>query len=431
MIMLKQARLIEPSTKIDAIKDILIAERKIIKIDDDLSFDAPYIARAKGEKLQIIDCTNKVVAPGLIDIHVNFPFPKFSYREDLYSIAKAGLRGGYTHLVGMACGGNIVDNEAGILYILKEGSKVGINIKTMAAISKNLEGKELVDMKLLKDCGAISFSDEYNSIDNYELCKEAMKKAKKLNMILSLHEENKKFIVDEGINAGEISKRLGLTGSYKKAEFLRIERDCKLAKEQGCGICIQHISTKESVDIIRKYQTEGVKIFASVNPIHFSLSQEDVLKYNSLAKIIPPLRDKNDINAIIEGIKASTINILTSEHTPCSKKEKNSSFKDSLSGMIGLETSLSLGIMNLVDPGYITLMDLMALMSYNPAKIYNIDAGIIKEDKIANLIVFDPCQKWKYKTSYSKSSNSPFLGQMMKGKILLTISNGLIEYSDL
>ncbi len=428
MIMLKQGRLIDPATRTDDIRDVLIAERKIIKIGEDLSFEAPLIARAKGEKLEVIDCRNLVIAPGFVDTHVHLRDPGFTHKEDIKTAAKAGAAGGFVCLVAMANTNPPVDDEETLLYVIREGKKACINIRSCACITKGMGGKEIVDMKLLRDSGAVGFTDDGLPLCDEDVCKEAMRKARSLKIPLSFHEEAKEFVTEAGVNAGEVAKKLGLTGADAKAEQIMVERDCRLAKETGALICIQHISAKESVEAVRKAKSQGVRVFAEATPHHFSLTQEAVLKHGTLAKMNPPLREEADRQAIIEGIKDGTIEVIATDHAPHSKDEKDREFTKAPSGIIGLETSLSLGIMNLVDAGHINLSKLISLMSYQPAKFYNLDLGYIKEDKVANITVFDPEKKWVYKRSYSKSSNSPFLGSELKGKVLLTICNGTLQY---
>ncbi len=428
MIMLKQARLLDPATRTDAVRDILISERKVIKIGEDLAFEAPFIARAKGERLEIIDCSGKIAAPGLVDTHVHYREPGFTYKEDIQSVARAGAAGGFTTLVGMANTKPAVDDEDTTLYVIRQGKSACINIKTCACITKEMHGKEVVDMKALRDSGAVGFTDDGLPLRDENICREAMRRARVLKMPLSFHEEAPEFVKEPGVNAGEVAEKLGLSGAEAKAEWIMVERDCKLAKETGANICIQHISAKESVDIVRKAKRQGVRVFAEATPHHFSLTQEAVLQHGTLAKMNPPLREEADRRAIIEGLKDGTIEVIATDHAPHAKEEKDREFGKAPSGIIGLETALSLGIMYLVDAGHISLLKLMALMSYQPARMYNLDAGIIKEDKTADIVIFDPEAKWIYDKTCSKSCNTPFMGQEMKGKVLLTICSGLIVY---
>ena len=263
-----------------------------------------------------------------------------------------------------------------------------------------MAGKELVDMKSLKDAGAIGYINEGECIEE-EIIKEAMRKARILKLPLALLEE-----------------------------YTMVERDCKFAKDTGATVIIQNISTKESVESIKKAKKLGARVLAQVSPQYFSLTQEAVVEYNTLAKVEPPLRTNIDKEAIIDGLKDNTIEIIASDHSPHSLEEKNLDFVNAQSGMIGLETLLSLGIMNLVDNGHLTMMRLLGKMSYDPAKIYALEAGTLKDDAPADIVVFDPNEEWLYDESYSKSVNSPWFGKKLKGKVKMTIHGGSIIYKD-
>lgn len=428
MIYLQNARLVDPATRTDGIRDILIADGKIVKIGEELYWDAPLIARAKGEKLYTIDCTGLAVAPGLVDVHVHLREPGFTYKEDIESAAAAAAAGGYTAIIGMANTNPVIDCEKTILYVLKKGRSCPIRVMTCATITKGMEGKELVDMKYLKECGAVGYTDDGRPLLDPEMAKEAMRKARNLKMVLSFHEEDPKYIKDNGINHGEVAKRLGLRGSESKAEYTMIERDCRFAKETGATVNIQHISTKEGVEFVRKAKKSGARVYAEATPHHFSLTEEAVLKYGTNAKMNPPLRTEKDRLAIIEGLKDGTIEIIATDHAPHSKEEKAREYKDAPSGIIGLETALSLGIMNLVEPGHLTLLQLISKMSYEPSRLYNLDIGMLKEDAPADIVIFDPKAEWNYTSSRSKSENTPWLGQRLQGKVLLTICSGRIVY---
>ena len=230
--------------------------------------------------------------------------------------------------------------------------------------------------------------------------------------------------------AKEVAKKMGLTGADRLAESSMVERDCKLAKDTGAAIVIQHISAKESVEFVRKAKKSGARVYAEATPHHFSLTEEAVLQYKTLAKMNPPLREEADRLAIIEGLQDGTIDVIATDHAPHSKEEKDREFVKAPSGIIGLETALSLGIMNLVQPGYLSLSQLVARMSTEPAKIYDLDAGTLKEDAPADIVLFDPKKEWTYDRSYSKSSNSPWLHQKLRGKVVMTICGGRIVYRE-
>ena len=414
MIMLKNVRLLDPQTRTDDIRDILISEGRVRKIDRDLYLDATLMARANGERLKVYDCTGLCAAPGFVDVHVHLREPGFEYKEDIESGARAAARGGFT-----------------TIEVLKKGRKTPINVKTCACITKGMKGEELADMKELREAGAVGFTDDGRPMLDKNLTREAMRCARSIKMPLSFHEEDPKYIKENGINHGYPSDEMHIYGSDRMAEISMVERDCKLARETGATISIQHISAKESVELERKAKKMGLRVFAEATPHHFSLIDKDVIKYGTLAKMNPPLREEADRMAIIEGLKDGTIDIIATDHAPHSKEEKDRDFVDAPSGIIGLETSFSLGIMNLVKPGYLSLMELINKMSYQPARLYNMDRGVLREDEIADIVVFDVNKEWKYDKSESKSSNSPWLGATLQGKVVYTICHGNVVYENL
>lgn len=428
MLMLENVRLLDPATRTNDIRDILIAERKFIKIGTELKLDAVLIAEAKGERLRVIDCTGLTAAPGFVDSHVHFREPGYTYKEDIMSGSLAALAGGYTSAVLMANTKPPVDSEEVLLEVMKRGRKTNVHIYTCACITQGMNGEALVDMKFLKECGAVGFSDDGHPILNEALAKEAMCTARGLKMALSFHEEDPKYIAENGVNRGPAAERLGLTGSDRQAEIFLVGRDCRLARETGATVCIQHVSTKESVELIRKAKRNGAKVWAEATPHHFSLTEDAVSMYGTLAKVNPPLRTEEDRMAIIEGLKDGTIDIIATDHAPHAKNEKDRPFTEAPSGMIGLETALSLGIMNLVKPGHLSLGQLIAKMTIEPARLYSLDAGAVREDATADLVLFDPEKTWAYLAPKSKSTNTPWLGKTMTGKVMLTISSGEIAY---
>ena len=430
MIMLKEVRLLDPPTRTDAVKDILIAERRVIKIGEKLDLDARLIAEAKGEVLNIIDCSGLCAAPGLVDGHVHFRDPGLTYKEDIETGARAAAAGGYTSVVCMANTKPTVDSEETIVGVIRKGRTTPIHVYSCAAVTKSLKGEELVDMKLMKECGAVGFTDDGIPLMKEELVKEAMRTARRLKLPVSFHEEDPAFIKEAGVNAGEVAASMGLTGADRKAEITMAERDCRFAGETGATIVIQHISAKETVDIIRKAKKAGARVYGEATPHHFSLTEDAVRLYGSNAKMNPPLRTEEDRLAIIEGLKDGTIETIATDHAPHAKDEKDRPFTKAPSGIIGLETAFALGLMNLVAPGHLKLLQLISKMSTEPARLYGLDAGTLREDGPADLILFDPELSWCYLAPQSKASNSPWLGKTLKGKVLMTMCGGMVVYED-
>jgi dihydroorotase len=421
MILIKNGRVMDPLSKFDKVADILIEGKNIKKIDKSIQPESNY---------KVIDATNMVVCPGLIDIHVHFREPGFTYKEDINSGSHAAARGGFTTVICMANTKPVVDNEQVLKCILEECRKTKINVLQTASITVGLKGEQLTDMKYLKDIGAIGFTDDGVALMDSSIVLKAMEIAKELDVPLSFHEEDPKLVVNPGINKGKISASLGIEGASHLAEDVLVARDCVMALETKAKVNIQHISSGLSVDIIRLAKSKGANVMAEVSPHHFSLTEDDVIKYNTNGKMNPPLRTSKDMMDIIEGLKDDTIEIIATDHAPHSKDEKNRELLKAPSGIIGLETALSLGITNLVRKKHVTLMKLIEKMTLNPAKLYNLDAGYIKVGEIADLAIFNENEEWTVNEFYSKSTNSPFIGQKLFGNVKYTICNGEVVYED-
>lgn len=433
MLLIKNGRVIDPVTKRDEMLDVLIDQGRIFKVADGESIKAYLDKENPGEAcadLEIIDAGGCVVAPGLTDVHVHFRDPGFTYKEDIISGAKAALAGGITTVVLMANTRPVVDNEETLSYVLEKGKETGLHVKTCASISKGLQGKEMVNMALLKEKGAAGFTDDGIPLLEESFVRKVMEEAARLGMPLSFHEENPAYITNNGINRGKASEHFGIGGSDRMAEISMIERDIELAKETGAVIDIQHISTKEGVELVRKARAEYSNIHAEATPHHFSLTEEAVIEHGTLAKMNPPLRTEEDRKAIIRGLADGTIEIIATDHAPHGKEEKEKPVTEAPSGILGLETALPLAITNLVRPGHMTLMQVLERMTAGPAALYGFEADSIQEGKRADLIIFDPDKSFLYEKSLSKSQNSPFLGQTLYGKIYITITDGNIVYRD-
>ena len=421
MILIKNGRLIDPKSKRDEVVDILIENGKIKKIGE-----------INNEKdFEVIDAKGYIVCPGLIDVHVHFRDPGFTYKEDILSGAKSAARGGFTTVVCMANTKPVVDNVQTLQYINEKSKEAIINVLQLGSITKGFEGKELTNFEELLKNGAVGFSDDGLPLMDTDVLYKAMEKAKELDIPISLHEEDPKFIKKSGVNDGQIAKKLGLDGGAKIcAENIMVSRDCMLALDTGAKVSIQHISSGVAVETVRFAKSLGAKVYAEASPHHFTLTEEDVLKHGSLAKMNPPLRTKKDKQMIIEGLKDNTIEIIATDHAPHTIEEKNQPFELCPSGIIGLETSLALGITSLVKENHLSLMNLLEKMTINPAKLYNLNRGYIEEGAIADILIFDDNEQWQVKDFDSKSSNSPFIGEELYGKVKYTISEGKIVYTD-
>lgn len=420
MKLIQGGRVIDPETKTDRIADLVLDGDRIAKIgqfENDGSYE------------EVIDAKGCVVAPGLVDIHVHFRDPGLTYKEDIQTGAKAAAKGGFTTVVCMANTKPAVDNEETLRYVVEEGKKTGIHVLAAAAVTKGLKGEELTDMAALKAAGAAGFTDDGSPILNVGLLRQAMEEAAKLNMPISFHEEDPAFIVNNGINHGNVSEKMGLFGSPALAEDVLVARDCMIALHTGASVNIQHISSRNAVKMVGLAKQLGADVTAEVTPHHFTLTENDVLTYGTLAKMNPPLRTEEDRQALIAALQDGTIDIIATDHAPHSEEEKNKPLAEAPSGILGLETALALGITELVKKGHLTLMQLMEKMSRNPAKLYRLDCGTIQEGARADLVIFDEQEMWKVDRYESKSKNSPFTGWELSGKVKYTICTGKVVYA--
>ena len=428
MILIQNGRVVCPVTGTDEVKDVLIDEGKIIQVEKDIETgEGTWL---ENKDVAVIDAAGLVVAPGLVDSHVHFRDPGFEYKEGIETGAAAAARGGFTTVICMANTKPVVDNLETLEYIQKKGEETGIHVIQTATVTKGMAGDELVDMEALAEAGAAGFTDDGLPIMKEEVLRAALEKAKELDLPVSLHEENPQFIKQPGVNMGKVSEQLGYGGASSEAEYSMVKRDCELAVQTGAALCIQHISAKESVEYVRQAKQKGADVHAEATPHHFTLTEDAVLKYGTYARMNPPLRTEEDRQAIIEGIVDGTIDMIVTDHAPHSKEEKAQPMDKAPSGITGLETSLGLGIKSLVQPGHISLIKLMELMSTNPAKLYRMIPGSISEDEPADIVIFGENEEWEVKEEEyaSKAVNSPFTGWTLPGKVHYTICGGKIVY---
>jgi len=424
MILIKNGRVIDPAKGTDDVMDMVIDGGKI---------KAMGHYPENGEYETVIDASGLTVGPGLIDVHVHFRDPGLTYKEDIGTGAAAAKKGGFTTVVTMANTKPPVDSEETVRYVLEEGKKTGIHVLPAACVSVGMKGQELTDMDALKAAGAVGFTDDGIPLMDQRLVRQAMLKAKELDVPLSFHEEDPVFISENGIHAGEAAKALGIQGSPALAEDALVARDCMLALHTGASVNIQHISSVNSVRMVKLAKELGADVTAEVTPHHFTLTESAVLEHGAMAKMNPPLRTEKDRLGIIEGIKDGSIDMIATDHAPHSAEEKAvEPVWKAPSGIIGLETALALAVTNLVKPSHLTMVQLMEKMSLNPAKLYRFDKGSVAEGADADLVIFDENERWTVTEDdiASKSHNTPFIGAELYGRVKYTICGGRIVYED-
>lgn len=417
---IKGGRVLDPISNRDEVLDIKIEGEKIVKIAKNIE--------ASSDKEEIIDAREKVVVPGLIDVHVHFRDPGQTQKEDLITGSQAAIAGGFTSVIQMANTSPKIDSKEKIIEHYKKARDLPLKVFTVSALTKNFGDLELVDMEENFKRGAVAFTDDGIPNRNSELILEAMNRAKELDAIISFHEEDPDLIGQNGINHSEVSEKLGIYGSPNIAETSFIARDVAMAIYTGAKVSIQHISTGIGVDLVKFGKEMGANIYAEVTPHHIALNDSAVLEYGSLAKMNPPLRSEEDRLRIIQGLKEGTIEIIATDHAPHTSEEKSKEITKAPSGIIGLETSFSICYENLVLTEEISLMKLIELMSTNPARIYGLEGGEISEGKVADLAIIDLDSEYKIVKYKSKSSNTPFKDKTLRGEVLYTISEGKLVY---
>ncbi len=425
MMLIKNGRVIDPESRFDGLADILVEDGKVKKI-----LPAGQAEECGGAD-EVIDAGGLIVAPGLVDVHVHFRDPGLTYKEDILTGAGAARAGGFTTVVLMANTRPVVDSVETLRYVLEKGKETGIHVLSAAAVSKGFKGEELTDMEALAAAGAAGFTDDGIPLMSETLVRDAMLKAKELDLPLSFHEEDPAFITNNGINRGTVSEKLGIGGSPAIAEDSLVARDCMIALHTGAAVNIQHISSRNSVQMVALAKKLGADVWAEVTPHHFSLDETAVLEHGALAKMNPPLRTAEDKAALIEALKDGTIDMIATDHAPHSAEEKAKPLTEAPSGIIGLETALPLAVTNLVKAGHLSYLQLFEKMSLNPARLYRLkEAGRIREGGAADLVILEDQTPFTVDGFKSKSSNSPFLGAELFGKVRYTICGGKVVYRD-
>ena len=425
-LVIKNGRVIDPVNSLDEPKDILVHKGiiKAIEAPGNISFDA-------GEKPSVIDAKGCVVCPGLIDMHVHFREPGFEYKETITSGCQSAAAGGFTSVAVMPNTNPVNDTRAVTEHILALARTEGIiNVYPIAAITQKLEGERLSEMADLKNAGAIAFSDDGRPVMNNELMRRAFEYSKMFELPLIQHSEMLDLTEGGCMNEGMVSTELGLKGMPAEAEDIMVYRDIALLEKTGGRLHVAHISSKNSVDLVRQAKSKGLPVTCEVAPHHFTLTDEAVRGYDTNTKMSPPLRAIEDVEAIKEGLRDGTIDIIATDHAPHDITDKQVEYQNACFGIVGLETALPLSL-KLVDEKILSMGDVIKKLTSTPADIFNLNAGNLSLGNEADILIFNPSLEYCIDISkfHSKSKNSPFDGWKVKGKVLHTLVKGKTAYS--
>ena len=414
-ILIKKGRLIDPANSIDAVKDILVKEGKVAEIEDNIDVSAD----------KVIDASGLIVMPGLIDLHVHFRDPGYERKETIATGSRAAAMGGFTTVCAMPNTNPVTDNAIMIEYALSPKRDAVVNVLPIGAITKGQKGEELADIGQMAAAGACAISEDGRSVDDPALMKNAMRYSKMFDLPIFDHCEEIR-LAKGSMNAGERASMLGLKGIGDDSEELIVSRDIILAKATGAKLHICHISTEGSVDQVRNAKKMGLPVTAEAAPHHFTLCDEDITDYDSNYKMNPPLRSRRDLEVIRQALKDNTIEVIATDHAPHHIDDKNCEFEKAANGIIGLETSFALSYTELVESGLISLNDMVAKMTANPARILGSGKGQLRVGSEADIAVADIENKYTIdvNTMVSKAKNTPFGGREVKGKVLYTICGG-------
>lgn len=420
-LLIRQARLIDPSQELDTVGDVLIEDGKIVKLGGDI----------EASDAQVLEAHGLVAAPGLVDMHVHLRDPGQTQKEDIFTGCRAAAAGGVTSVLAMPNTIPAADNVKTIQYILEKAEQADARVYVAAAITHDLQGETMDDLQALQEAGAIALTDDGRPVENTRFMAQAMQEAPKLGMRVVSHCEDL-FLAHGGImNEGEVSRQLGVPGIPAAAEDCGTARDIALAAAYEVPIHICHVSTRTSLELIRDAKRRGVAVTAETAPHYFSLTDQELLRQDADYRMNPPLRTEADRLAVIEALQDGTLDAIATDHAPHTPEEK-ANFRTAPNGAIGMETSLAAGITFLVEPGLLTLSELIRLMSTSPAKLLGIDAGTLCVGAPADIVLFDDKKPWVVnpETLHGKSRNAVLKGRQLVGRVKTTICRGKIVFQD-
>ncbi len=420
-ILIKNGFVIDPATGLEGKQDILVIKDTINQVAANISVEAD----------QIIDAEGMFVMPGFIDLHVHLREPGFEYKETITTGAMAAARGGYTTICPMPNTNPTIDSKCMVEYLmLKAKEEAVVNILPIGAVTKGQIGNELADIKGMAEAGAVAISEDGKSVMNTAIYMEGMRQAKAVGIAVFAHCEDKDLVKKGVLNEGPKSRELGVPGISNAVEDVIAARDILLAKETGVKLHLCHCSTKDSVTFIKLAKEAGLPVTGEVCPHHFTMADDEIASEDANYKMNPPLRSRADVLALKEALRDNIMDVIATDHAPHSDEEKAKSITEAPFGIVGLETAFSLTMTELVNKGYLTPMQMVEKMSYNPAKVLGIDKGSLAVGKIADIVIADSKDQYRIDVNefVSKGKNTPFHGKEVVGRVRTTIVAGEVVY---
>ena len=421
LLQIKNGHIIDPANGIDKKADLWIEDGRVVAV-----------GAHKGSADQTIDASGKVVCPGLIDMHVHLREPGQEWKEDIESGSRAAIAGGVTSMCCMPNTGPHIDHAGIARQIIERAKQVGLcNVHPIGAVTKNLDGKELTEMRELSRAGCVAFSDDGMPIWHAGVMRKALEYSSSFGFMVIQHAEEKELTKGGCINEGWISTQLGVTGMPVEGEDSMIARDIMLTRRANAFYHVAHISSKGGVELVRAARAEGLSVTTEAAPHHFALTEEEVLGFNVDAKMSPPLRTEEDRLAVIEGLRDGTIEVIATDHAPHHEDDKRCGLSCAAFGIVGLETMLPVSL-DLVRAGVLTMSDLIAKMTSNPANLLGLESGTLSVGSEADIAIFDPEATWTVdrEKMVSKGKNTPWHGKQMTGQVTHTIKAGRVVFEN-
>jgi dihydroorotase len=425
LLLLRGGRVIDPSQNIDTVADVVIADGKVDRIGR-----VGEIGET-GRNVETLDCSGFVVAPGFIDVHCHLREPG---REDVETIAtgaRAAAAGGFTAVCAMPNTDPVTDNQAAVGFVLQQGQRAGAaRVYPIGAITLGQKGEALAEFGEMVGAGAVAVSDDGRPLVSAQLMRTALEYARTFGIPVADHCEEPTLASGGAMNEGVASARLGLKGVPGEAEEIMVIRDILLARRSGGHVHLCHLSTAGSVELVRWGKERGIRVTAEVCPHHLSLTEDAVLGYDTNAKMNPPLRTARDVEALREGARDGTIDVIATDHAPHHYDEKEREFADAPNGIVGLETALGVIVTWLVEPGILDVPQLIERMAVAPARVFNLPGGTLRAGSVADVTVFDPTAQWTVDPTRfrSKGRNTPYAGRRLRGRAEHTIVGGRVVY---